>query len=216
MCIFMNRRRFLSAVGVGTTGLVSGCGGGYLPINRNTPVGGFTAKNRTSLPDDFDGIAHVKLVSVDAVKAKYNLRLSAEVVKNTVTRDQTAQLKVTAQNLSSSHDAYTGPVLFTWIPSDPAEPTISLHRAFRSRPDYKVGPNCWKPNERVRYSDDIGLGKLGPQETQTDKVDLWGHRSNPDGVCIPSGTFSVSKRFEAANPSNTDFSWGFSIDITKP
>lgn len=238
----MDRRRFLTFAGAGAVSL-SGC---------TSPLGG-SAGTETPLPHHISGEAcpeptgrestatatpvsaadvlhRVRLTRVDAVPDIVPLVPSIELVRDVVTRERTARLRMSFRNIAGgtvSLGEHYGTLAY-WKDFDPDTPPGETNVVLLpSGGDFEpVRPGCWQTPQPDTGPEGTGLAKFtefGPHfescERKSITFDLFGH---PDaGSCLPRGEYLFFDRLrvrktKTSNGFEWEYPWRFTLAIDPP
>jgi len=189
----MKRRKFLSACGVTTAAFAS-----------------LVVVSRESGP-----AKRVSLVSTDDSPAKYDLSLSAEVVRKTITSSHTAKLRITITNKSDQELKMSdgSRQVFSQTASVDAEPGIRL---FEQGAEPISVPGSWRPlNEQAR-SMELEFTRVPPKERKSIDLKVWGEPGISVDHGISTGMFRFSTTYHVFENGNEEqFDWGFTLSIEK-
>lgn len=209
----MHRRKLIGVMGSGVMTAGAGCMASSLG-NEN--------ESKDSSPSN-DETRQVAIKDQDTVPHKVGGELRADVIRQNINKDNTAQIEVTFKNAGPKREFEFGSMPpFTVTHSkenDPGVLLIPLEREEpREDPDYEpVSPGCWRPPKSSnpgQIDQTAQFVTLDRGETISHTANVWGDESNHEqDVCLPSGGFRFEKEYSIGPESVPEFTWGFTLSI---
>lgn len=237
----MDRRGFLATAGVVSTVGLSGCTNVLGGSERTeTPIphhisgdvcpeepGQESTESASPVPES-DVIRRVRLKSSWEVGDIVPLVPSVEVVRNAVTREQTARIRLAIKNIAAGTLYHTGYTEFPkdWLnfTPDASDPEVVL---LPTGGDFgPVEPGCWQTTLsqqeiRDRFVGHGHGGRYGYEscEQKSATFDLFGLPTSGD--CLPSGEYPFFDRIrvsrsDKSNGIEWDYSWQFTMTVESP
>lgn len=231
------RRSLVGTCGIGTLALLAGCMGGTGgDTETETPTGtetGTETPTETESPTDAEteatpgegtgnetggtrpegtGGPGINIASVDDAPDA-PVRPSVEVIEDTATEEHPPMLRATVTN--ESDQAVTlgeGRAIVFAYQYDTEEHLMLLPAG----ENYPAEPGCWRLTDGIAVTEEYRTVTLEPGESTSQELGVYGAPTQED-VCLPVGeyrfesTFSVMEGSDAETPSDSSFTWGFSV-----
>lgn len=235
----MDRRRFLAMAGAGTLSL-SGCthalpgspgtetplphhiSGDACPAETERPATG----TLSPIPES-EVLRRVRLKSSWPVGSIVPLVPSVDVVRDVVTRDQTARIRLNMENVADGTVYHVGHTEFPkdWrnFTPDASDPNLIL---LPSEGDFEPKtPGCWqtKLSEQEYFDRFIhphgGSYAYEACEQKSATFDLFTHPASDD--CLPIGEYPFFERIRVSQTAESDgvawdYSWQFTLTVEAP
>lgn len=206
----MRRRRLLASIwALGTAGCtVSPAGEGSAGAATSSAT---DAATPTTTPRG--GERRVALTDVDDVPAEAAVDLSVDLLRERITAERTASLRIRFRNAADETRRIGFGVRrpFTTMRSDDDRWLLL------ENPDFQpVSATCWEPPPDVTVGHPLKLvyAKLDPDETVVGEYELWGNGN--DDACMPVGEVRFAQTYQLYEWPVGDFEWGFGLSITAP
>lgn len=198
----MQRRSVVIALGASAVSL-TGCIGQSSPQNNSREV-------------------HIS--SVDKVPSESPLEPTVEMLRSSVTADETARVQVTVTN-TTDQPVWNSTVRIPAFDRFVTEEGPQGQRLLLLQPDGAydtVRSDCWRADldshgVNHAYTDVVTDRQYRSGETRTTAFDIFGHPENT-GPCLPPGNYRIGSSYriaEVAEPeaAEWEFDWGFTVGV---
>jgi hypothetical protein len=228
----MKRRAFLSTLSIGVSGCISSASGASpreekaptrtelnLSDGRKQNQNSTATENETEIvgggPETMRYLREIEISSTDPSPSSQT-EVSVTGDGQAITTEQTAILTLNIKN-TADETRYFGfgasPLLGMNSEESPGWMLLPTD-------DYeRVDEECWYPTQRVIRPKILTRGPLQPDESHSDRVELWSGQRDP---CMPIGDFRFQGEYyeyredsDSKNEEETSHEWGFDITVSE-
>lgn len=160
----------------------------------------------------------VSVVNVSDISSAYPVELSVDLIRPTITSEETAVLEIVVR-WTGSHEATllfgdSKPIELPKISSE-SPPSLILYprNPWVERDSFR--PECWQPDLDPDYSIGHGLGLQRVTVTDGDvvscKAEVWGDYRTDE--CLPPGEYSFTENLPVKDADPNHREWHFSLRL---
>lgn len=169
-------------------------------------------------PQAAEILRRITIAQQDDVPTNPDVALTAAIRSPFVTAEQTAQLRIAFTNTAGHEREFKfgvpPPFSEFWSVQLNGEPVLfllSLNPKFE-----KTASDCWRPatDAQIQMVLKQYLVTLGPGETVSRDVEVWGSNQNDTDECLVPGRYRFEESYDL--PEGETLDWGFTLRVEEP
>lgn len=165
-----------------------------------------------------DVLRHVE-IEPDTLSSEYDADLTATVLRDSITTEHTARVRVLFVHTGNEPQAYTfgdnPPFTNRWDDRDEHVWALDVVEEEHEL----VSEECWAVEEETIGKDDVATSEEFQHcEALYTDLDLWQLWRGDDDQCMPTGTYRFEQQYDVGKLAEADdsFRWGFDLSISEP